>query len=395
MYDYKKEMKKPEDIVNIDAKDIDVDILKWLFAYTKNGPRYKRTDSFILKKNQYRGLLRDTNTTIGNFLVNKALFNDNLIDIVGYVNKRFSADVIEDIESKLAKALLNDYINVHDMIYYMDRIQFFGFAPNDTFSPSLTDKTIFMPESIMKEKARLVKENKDKINDPLIALDIQKKLISKAKEVIGDDVGMDLYGSGSKASFGNNFAKLFLMNGPMLDLENGGFRTSVSSYSEGVKKDEMDLYANSIVNAAYSKGVGTQIGGYLVKKYMAAFQTVVLDKAKSDCGTSKTLRIKLTKDNYKMFLYRNIKEGSKVVNLTDENINKYVNSFIELYDPMYCIGDKLCNKCAGDLYYKLGIENIGLTTSKLCSSVMNKSLKKFHDVSLKVHLIEDIDSLYE
>jgi hypothetical protein len=115
---------------------------------------------------------------------------------------------------------------------------------------------------------------------------------------------------------------------------------------------------------------------------MAAFQTVVLDKPKSDCGTKVTLKIKLTKENYKMFLYRNIKVGSSIINLTDDVISKYINSYINLYDPTYCIGDKICNKCAGNLYYKLGITNIGLTTSKLCSSIMNKGLKKKHDKRL-------------
>ena len=119
---------------------------------------------------------------------------------------------------------------------------------------------------------------------------------------------------------------------------------------------------------------------------MAAFQTVVLDKPKSDCGTKVTLKIKLTKNNYKLFLYRNIKVGNNIVNLTDDNITKYINSYINLYDPMCCTGDKLCNKCAGDLYYKLGITNIGLTTSRLCSSIMNKALKKKHDKLLCINL---------
>jgi hypothetical protein len=256
---------KPEDIVNIETKDINVKLLRWLFAHRKEGPRFTRTDSFILKKGQYPGLDKDTKTTIGNYIINRALFNENAIKIVGYVNKRFNSKVVEDIESKLANALLNDKIDVKDLIYYMDRIQFFGFAPNDIFSPSLTEKTIFLPDSIRKEKEKLVQANKDNIDDPLVAVSIRDQLIKKAKDSIGKDPGLDLYESGSKASFENNFAKLFLMNGSIMDLESGQLKTSTHSYSEGVPKSEMQLFANSMVTSSYASGVATQQGGFKPK----------------------------------------------------------------------------------------------------------------------------------
>lgn len=391
-----KDIKKPEDILTIKPTEIETKTFKYLFGMTKDGQRFKPNTPFILKKDQYLGLTSDVKTCMGNYMINRTLFNDNVVKIVGYVNKRFNSDTIEEVESKLAKALLNDKITVPDLIYYMDRIQFFGFSLSSAFAPSLTEKTVFMPESVFKEKARLIKENIANINDPMVSTDIQKQIIKKAKEVIGkDDPGMDLYESGSKASFGNNFAKIFLMNGSMLDMETGDFKTSTSSYFEGVTKSEMDLYANAMVEGCYAKGVGTQQGGYLVKKYNAAFQSVVLDKPKTDCGTQKTLAVSLTKDNHKMFLYRYIKEGQKKVLIDEDNIKNYINKNIQLYDPLFCVGNKICNKCAGEIYYKLGIENIGLTASKVCSSIMNKSLKKFHDRSLKIHEVDNIEELYD
>lgn len=248
-------IKKPEDIIGIDSSDIDVKLFKYLFGMKKDGQRFKPSDTFILKKNQYSCLKTDIKTSMGNYLINRSLFNDNVVNVIGYINKRFSGDTIEDIESQLATALLNDKITVHDLIHYMDRIQFFGFSLSSTFVASLTDKTVFLPDSVFKEKEKLIKEAGDKINDPLVSTAIQKKVIEKAKEVIGtNDPGMDLYESGSKASFENNFAKIFLMNGSMLDMETGEFKTSTSSYFEGVKKSEIDLYANAMVEGCYAKG---------------------------------------------------------------------------------------------------------------------------------------------
>lgn len=391
-------IKNAEDVVNLSVEDVTTDLFKYLLGYRQGGSRFKRTDTFILKKDKYPKLEKDIKTSIGNFLVNLALFekNENLINAVGYVNKRFSSGTVGEIEGKLSEALINDKINTKDLIVYLNNIQFFGFSLSDVFCASLSEKTVFMSKNIINEKKRLLKEYGSSIEDPIKAVEMQAKLIDFAKNDIGnDDPGMDLYRSGSKASFENNFSKLFLMNGPIMDLNTGKLKTSTSSYFEGVKREEMDLYANANTASAFATAVNTRTGGYLVKKYIASLQTLVLDKEKSDCGTTKTISMLITKENKNYFLYRNIKSGDKKINLNKENINSYVGRTVQLYDPMMCKGDKICNKCAGDLYYKLGIMNIGLTLSKICSSIMNKSLKKKHDATVKTYEIKDIESLYE
>ena len=127
------------------------------------------------------------------------------------------------------------------------------------------------------------------------------------------------------------------------------------------------------------KAVGTQVAGYLSKQLTAAMQSVVLDVAGSDCGTKGSLKILFTPDLKNDLVYRYIVEGSKLVFIDDDNVDKYIGKEIKLRSPMYCIGKKLCNKCAGDMYYKLGLTNIGLTATKVSSSLLNLSQKSFHD----------------
>ena len=390
-------IKEPKDILKIKAEDVSTDLFKYCLASRKDGPRFKRTETFIMPKGTYPTVDKDIKTTVGNYLVNLGIFqnNERLISVVGYVNKRFGADVIHDIESKLSEALIDKKVITKDIIQYINNIQFYGFSLSDVFCASLTEKTVFMDKEIMDYKKKLLKEYGEDIQDPIKAVEMQGKLIKKAKEVIGDDPGLDLYESGSRASFGNNFSKLFLMNGPIMDLNTGKLRTSTSSYLEGVQKDELDLYANLNTASAYATAVNTQVGGYMVKKNMNMLQTLVLDKEGSDCGTKKTLPVLITKENMGYFDLRNIKKGSKIVQLNKSNITKYIGRTVEMYDHNCCIGDKICNKCAGDAYYKLGIENIGLTLSKLCSAIMNKSLKKKHDSTVKTYEIKDIESLYD
>ena len=56
---------------------------------------------------------------------------------------------------------------------------------------------------------------------------------------------------------------------------------------------------------------------------------------------------------------------------------------------MYCLGEKLCNKCAGERYYKLGITNMGLGTNKLGGNLGNASLKKRHDLRISMDHIDE------
>jgi len=55
---------------------------------------------------------------------------------------------------------------------------------------------------------------------------------------------------------------------------------------------------------------------------------------------------------------------------------------------MYCRNEKICNKCFGDLPYKLGIENVGLTFNKIGEDLKQLSMKSFHDSTVSLNSID-------
>jgi hypothetical protein len=112
-------------------------------------------------------------------------------------------------------------------------------------------------------------------------------------------------------------------------------------------------------------------------------QTEVLDEHGSDCGTKKTIDVKLTNRNRNDFEYRYIVEGDKLVELTPQVMDKYIGKTIHMRSPMYCLGDKTCNICAGEMNYKLGNKNVGLGCSKVANTLLNLGMKKFHTSNLK------------
>lgn len=137
---------------------------------------------------------------------------------------------------------------------------------------------------------------------------------------------------------------------------------------------------------------GTQVSGYMSKELLAAFQTETLADKDSDCGSKRTITVTLTGGNYDDFIYRYIKEGSKLIMLDNENKSKYLGKTVQMRSPMYCLGigkDRcICNKCAGDFYYKLGKKDIGLLSSKVATTLTQLGLQKFHQNLVKTKQID-------
>lgn len=389
---------KPEDILDWSIDDFDINIFNYMFGNLGpgKGSRYSPQDTFIIPKGRYYGNKDAIETNIGRYMINKAIIPESIYKEIGFINKRWTGKILEDINDAVADTLMekgDDREYCKDVIKFLDKTQFYGFALVAQNGTSMSEKTVFLPDKFYKKKEALVKEHKDDINDPDTANKISDELLNYAKEIIGDDYGMEVFNSGAKPSFGNNFKVLNVMKGPIMDLSTGKYVTSTTHYMDGVKKEEVHLFADAMVSGAYARGVGTQIGGYLVKKYMASFQSVVLDERGSKCNTKKTMKVTITKDKVHHYMYRYIKESGKDKILDKETINKYIGKTVDMYDPMFCVNDNICNRCAGDRYYRLNIKNIGLTASRISSMIMNRSLKKFHDATLKIYQSTVTDDL--
>lgn len=350
--------------------------------------KYKTYDTFTLEKGEYFNSEKVT-TNLGLFIINKLLIEEDFSEVVGYVNTPINKKVLGEIENKLSKALLNDEITTQQMAKYFDRLQWVSKQFCSVFVGSFTMKTIKPLPKVMTLKNKLLKDNKKAIDDKdvVTAVKIEKELLKEAEKELDGDPGMDMYKSGARGSFDNNYKSIAAMKGPVLNPSTGEYDIVTTNFMDGMAKEDIPSYGNSVVTGQYPKSVGTQTSGYFSKQLTAAFQGIVLDKKGSDCGSKGYLDILVTPWVKKDLLYRYIIEGGKLVQLTDKNIDSYVNKKVKLRSPMFCIGDKLCRVCAGTMYEKLGIDNVGLTTAKVSSTLLNLSMKKFHDSTAHLYKI--------
>jgi hypothetical protein len=340
---------------------------------------------FILKKGEYCNTT-DVKTNAGQLIVNKYLFEPipRVQKVVGYVAEPFTKKMVDKIESKMAKASNDKLIAPEDWAVYLNRIQWFGMALNTNVSPSFTPNTVRILPSVKALRSKLFKENAEAIKngDTVTAVKIEKELLKVAQEELKDDVGMEIYDSGAKPKFGNNYKNTFVTRGPMYHPDREEFSIGDTAFMDGIKKDNLDQYGTSVVNGAYSKACNTAVAGYLVKKLYATYQGTILDKKGSDCHSKGYREFVLTPDKADKVKNRYIIEGSKLVELNLENMPKYIGKRVKMRSPMYCKGECLCNACAGNAFYNQGIKNVGLTAANIGSDFLNLLMKAFHDSTM-------------
>lgn len=386
--------------LSLDRKDFTRTFIIKNFCKIYDPKTKKHTQKFllnhrmILEPGTICGNKEKLDTTIGRYIFNVLVIQKDFSNVVGYFDKPITLDSLGELDSILDKALLEDVITVSQRKDYYKNLQwFYEFCLYLT--PSLTEKTFTPNKEVSKAKKGLIAKYKKEIDagDVKVGVAIQDELRKIAKEKIGKDPGFDIFNSGALGSFGNNYTALNIMKGPVEDNRTGKYSVITKAYIDGIDKKDLSIFADQIVTGAYSKGVGTQIAGYMTKKNLASFQSLVLDDKDTDCGSKRYIRIKVTPFNKGLLgTYRYILEKGKLVLITPDNIKNYIGKEILLRSPLYCTTDKICNKCAGELYYMLGIKNIGLTILTESTSLLNKFMKKFHDTTVSVHTM-DVDDL--
>jgi hypothetical protein len=257
-----------------------------------------------------------------------------------------------------------------------------------------------MHPDIMLEKNKLIRENKEALdkgdnNTVAVSTGIEKKLIAMAKEKFKDDPAMALYASGARGSIEVHYKNNHLMKGVIPNKITKKMDFVGNSLQQGIRKEDIPAYGNLIVAGAFSSAKGTQIGGYLTKRILMLMQNEAANSdPNSDCGTTRTIQIKVTELNKKALVYRNFKEGNRDKQLTSDNLDRYINSTLNFYSPMCCLSnDTVCAKCLGSMFYKLDMLEIGALATRITSSITQSRLKAKHDASQAVASLDVNDLL--
>lgn len=385
--------KEKEEVMNLKYEDITMNLLKSYFAYFGNPAkcRFNLNDRIELKAKEFYND-SDITTTIGRVIVNKFILGEDILSIINFQNYTINKGKYGDLDSTLINLVVNGQITIERLYKYFDDLNWFVYSVSYFTAPSLNTEMYLLSDKVKKKKAELEKKYSNEIANGDVTTfnkNIEEELLAMCKEEIKDYPSYQIFDSGARGSFSNNYKNSVLMRGGITNFtDQTKYDISMSSLVDGIEKDEFDKYANIMTAGTYNRAKNTEVGGYMGKQMQSAFQHIILDEPNSDCGTKKLLDIEI-EDQYKsLFTYRYIMEKDKEVLLTPENIKSYVGKRVKMRSPMYCKGDKICNKCAGELYYNMDVRNVGLLCNRTGNTITDLSMKAFHDSSVKINEID-------
>lgn len=394
---------KKEDIeyfLSLHEKDITTSFIMETFGDFGNGPKFNPYDLIEIPVGGYGGKIpggkekRNKNkfvTGLGRFIFNKFFFEESpeLLDCIGYIDEDVTDKVYKSVLNKLGYLMLEDKLS--EATYKDFCIKGQKVMPYvSVLSPNHSDHMLTISSKINVRKEKLLKEHASELavgdeESAKVLDDISNELLNYAKELMKDDPSMDMFTSGAGGSFGNNFKNIFIMRGAIRDPTPGkGYNIITSNYIDGIGKDEYGALANSLAAGPYARSKKTEVGGYWEKLFMAAYQHVVLLDPGSDCGTDKYIEIEVTPKNIDMIMYSYAITGNgKLTEITSENRDSFIGKRIKLRFASMCKAKNgICNVCAGNLFNRMGIKNIGAATPQIASKLKLLSMKSFHDDQL-------------
>ena len=326
-------------------------------------------------------------TTIGLWIFNKA-FIEPFSDILGYINEPVTADVYGSINQQISYALLEDKITVKQLKEFINQTQIM-MSCCSALASSHTNSMFTINEQMQKKKAELHKKYGDKLNPDNPDLDVAKKyeeeLINFAKETLKDDPAVDMFNSGARSSWGNNYKNMYVTRGPIRATD-GSYSFVDNAYIDGLNPEDFVKVADGAIQGPYAKSKLTASGGYVEKLFTNATQHIKVLGKGTDCKTKHYIEVELTKGNIKdwQFSYM-IGSGGQLIELLPENAAKYIGKKVKMrYSAMCHSKNGICEACAGTFFRRVGIENIGMATMVGASSIKNSNMKKFHDATLKL-----------
>lgn len=352
-------------------------------------PKIGFSDLVDLSETQ-KNILKLNKMTVGRLIFNLFCLPEEYVKQFGAVNDTITSKNYETIHSNLAILLTDGIIDSDKYSDTIDRISWLGLNMTNFRGKCMDFDSIDMSDKFMKKKESVYKELKARnaTGDEILAA--EDELIADAKNEKKDSGLVHIINSGSKGSFTNNYKVLNIGRGI---IKNGAGEIVLldRSLAEGNKPSDYVQLSNNSILGTYGRSMKTAQGGYLTKLVTSGFSYINIDKDNIDCGTKGFLIVKITKDNYKEYLHRNIrfKGREQWVSMTLNNYKDFLDKEVEMRSPMFCHSkDGICPTCYGGLYNINKIDKgLSVIITDLTSKIMNTSMKSvasaYSDICIK------------
>ena len=340
-----------------------------------------------------------TYTTIGRVIFNEIVFSK--IDSHKFINDTMTSSTLSKIINDYASLLIVKKINIEQFKSILNTAHDLGFGVTDIVSPGISTSMLVKEDKIFDKKMEEVYNKvKDKIEidkDPSAMKVYEDEMIEFSKEHYKNNPMTDLYNSGAGPKWGVDWKNMKISMGILPDPGTGKVSLVKNNLKTGMNNDEIITVANLQIHGAYSRAKDVALGGHIVSRLIAAYQSLI--GYKTDCGCNEYLE---TIDEERSdLLYRYIKneKGGDDIFITLDNIHKYLNKPIKKRSPIFCKHKEgICSKCLGELIFLMTDEdkaNIGLYVPIIGTTLLKAYMKATHDMGAKLFKINNLDDYIE
>jgi len=333
-------------------------------------------------------LKTDIHTTYGNVLFNFFVMCHTLKDKIEYVNGLVN---VNNIEKQIAKRLqdtpkLNQIRN--DDFIYVDEYKkwcnsLLALADISQLCVwAASRKVITPPPGINEYKDQLYNEYADRLTDPAVVADIDKKLLEFDAAYRKDDPAAENFYISGKMLTARK--KMFLTMGSESGLVDKFEASPIkNSLNQGWELDKIPDMINNLRAGSFNRGAETELGGEAVKWLLRASSNIQV-KSK-DCGSSiGKPRLITDSDKSKLLGFTLIdkQKQNKIINESD--LEPYLGKVVQIRSPQFChlSMTDYCETCLGD---KLSVnpDSLSLAISEYGSSFLGIFLSMMHSKALE------------
>lgn len=368
------------------------DIKETLEGTVLNEPAFTFHEKLELHKGDLPNVNKTIHTTYGNALFNAIAIVYPFGDKIPYMEGSVE---VKDVE-KIIMAKLTDHPTKPDDITVAEYLKF-GEATNSLVGlaqlcvPSATPKTMTSDPRMAELKAKLLDENKDHLDDPVVIAKIEKALVDMDKAWIKGDPAEGFY---TKDKYYAIIRKqLFGMYGAEDPFGTGITVNLVEkSLNDGWDINNLPMLISTLREGSFMRGHQTELGGAIAKEINRYCTNSSVTE--EDCGATIGLPTKITKENKKNYLNNYIFVNGKEI-LTDEsNIDSLVGKTVDVRSPIYCRtkGIDYCKHCSGKEISETP-NAIGSYIADIGQTFMLASMKAMHGQKLSINPWKYEDSL--
>jgi len=270
------------------------------------------------------------NTTMG-----KAIFNSCFPSGFPFFDKQITKNIVNGLIPKILEKYGQDVT-----IETFSKLEKVGFKFSTIMAPSITLENIDIPSEIKVLKQKLVGATPEEAS---VILQQMKEILVKHLKGTGL---YDLTESGASRGW-DPVMQILVAKGIIADPQGNILDPIKGSFSEGLTNKEYFSASSGARKGIIDRVINTADTGYSSRKLAFVLNSVEIHRQLKDCGTDRTLTLKLSKDSISRLTGRFIIRGKRVVEFRERDYK--IGDVINLRSPIFCKSPKLCHTCYGKL----------------------------------------------